>query len=175
MKMTISAILPVLTAALCACTPVATYPPGFVVNPEAVVNEPVPSLMVVAIDYADSRYGYEDDPAINLPPGTPLKLYAKVIKGLGEGHPMRDPHEPAYHIVEVRARGLKGEVDLFIPNVDGTYGFATMTFRRDAFRGYEHERTRWWRSGDEPPPPNYAVLPDEPEKPVPGPPVLASD
>lgn len=147
-----------------ACAPVATYPPEEgVVDMSAPANEPVPTLMAVSISYARSEYGGGDDFAINLPPQTPTAMYDKVIRRVGAGHPMTDPDEPTYHVTKVMARGLNGSVDMFCPAGDGDYEFVTFTFRRDPFGKYTHERTRVWKTGEQPPPPAYTG------------PVLASD
>ena len=157
----IAAIAGLATLSLGACAPLATYPPTMrTVNPEAAVNEPIPTLIVEAIEYAHTLHGEVSDIAVNLPAGTSTRLYEKVIARLGGGHPMTDPDEPAYHVTEVRSQGLKGKVDLFFPRDDGTYAFVTLTFRRDLIRGYVHENTRWWDTGDQPPGPGYAALPE---------------
>jgi hypothetical protein len=136
---------------LAACTPLATYPPDSrAANPKAVVNEPIPTIMAETVLYCNAKYPVGGDPAICLPAGSSTKLYDRVIRLLGQGHPMTDPDEPAYHITEVRSRGLKAEVDVFVPRADGTYRYATMTFRAEPFEGYAHAATRWWKTGDQP-------------------------
>lgn len=153
MRITLTTLL---VLALGGCAAVATYPgEKGTVDLSAPANEPIPTLMAVAIQYTYARYGDEDDFAINLPPGTKSALYDKVIRKVGAGHPMQDPDEPAYHITKVMARGLDGKVDIFYPLPDGTYEYATLTFHRDPLQGYLHERTRVWRTGDQPPPPGY--------------------
>ncbi len=167
-------------ATLSACTTIATYPSDSraELSPEATVNEPIGQLIAAAIDYAGSTETVED-PAINLPDGSGMRLYQQVIGHLGRGHAQVDPDEPAYSITKVRARGLNGEVDLFIPNVDGSYSFATLTFRRNPFAEFRHTRTRWWDLGEQPPAVNHVALeqnarPDPEEEPVVQP-VLAHD
>lgn len=154
MKTHASALM--LLLALPACAPIATYPPEKgIINPSAATNEPIPTLMAEGIRYAYARWGDEDDFGINLPPGTPPQIYEKVIRRVGAGHPMEDPDEPAYHVTQVLARGLEGNVDLFYPTADGSYRLVTLTFRRHGLQGYRHERTKVWRTGEEPPPPHY--------------------
>ncbi len=156
----IAVIAGLSTLSLGACTPLATYPASTgPVNPQAVVNEPIPTLIVETIDYAHTLHGQGSDFAINLPAGTSPRLYERVIARLGGGHPMLDPDEPAYHVTEVRSKGLMGSVDLFFPMDDGSYAFVTITFRRDLIHGYVHESTRWWDTGDQPPGPGYAAAP----------------
>ena len=163
-----------LLSAAAACTPFATYPQGDrPVPPHAAVNDPIPTLMAVSIEWSNRLYGTSDDPAINLPPGSSPDLYQRVIRRLHTGHPMLDPKEPAIHVMQVRSRGLRGDIDIFVPKADGTYAFATVTFFRDPFKGYVHEHTRWWETGDVPPGPNYGMPPAE--QPAERQPVLAHD
>ncbi len=161
-------------ATLSACSPVATYPIDSRAHTlNTIVYEPVPTLMAESIDYACMTYDPDGDPAFNLPAGTSMKLYDRVIAHLGNGHPQVSPDELAISIVKVRSRGFEGSVDLFIPNIDGSHSFATLTFRRDAFSGYRHIRTKWWDTAETPPAVNYVVL-EQLEEPV-GQPVLGHD
>jgi hypothetical protein len=167
-------------ATLSACTTLATYPSDSKseVSPDAKVNDAVPQLIAAAIDYSGSTEVVED-PAINLPDGSGMTLYEQVFDHLGRGHAQVDPDEPAYSITKVRARGLDGEVDLFIPNLDGSYSFATLSFRRNPFAPFRHTSTRWWNLGELPPAINHVVLqqnaPAEPEQAPVAQPVLAHD
>ena len=146
-------------ATLSACSPVATYPSDSrALTQTAAVREPVPTLMAEAINYACATYDPDGDPAINLPAGTSMKLYDRVIAHLGSGHPQVNPDEPAISITKVRSRGFVGSIDLFIPTIDGSHSFATLTFRRDAFNGYRYVRTKWWDIAETPPAVNYVVL-----------------
>lgn len=145
------------------CAPWATYPPdegGLDLSGPR--TEPVPTLMIQAVLFMDSRYGTGDDFAINLPPGTPSKVYEWVIRRVGSGHPMEDPQERAYHVTKVRVRGLKAQVDVFYPKRPGEYQFATLSFQGDMIRGYELEGTRLWHTGDLPPPPGHVAQPAGP-------------
>ena len=141
-----------MLAAASACTPFATYPPADnkAINPQAAVNDPIPALMVGSIEYSQTIYATSGDPAINLPAGSSRNLYKRVIHRLGTGHPMTDPKELAYQITQVRARGTKAQVDIFVPRADGTYGFATLYFGH-TLKGYRVEHIRWWETGDQPP------------------------
>lgn len=141
-----------------ACSPVATFPSDTrPVARDEVANEPIPTLIAEALDYACSMYEPDGDPAINLPAGTGMVMYRRVINRLGDGHPQFTPDEPAFSIVKVRVRGTEAEVDMFIPNVDGSHSLATLTFHRGV-REYNHVRTKWWNTGELPPPVNYVAL-----------------
>lgn len=179
MKNTVYAtVLGLGSVALSACSPLATYPPdNRVMNPAAVVNEPVPTLIVESIMYADRRYGTGDEFAIDLPAGSSGRLYERIITRLGKGHVLTVTGERAYYITKVRARGFDAEVDMFIPDADGGYGFATLSFRHDVFKGFVLVDTRWWKTGAQPPAvPNYVVAKPVGKEPSPvEQPVLAHD
>jgi hypothetical protein len=150
-----------------ACAPAVTYPPEEgVMTSTTLANEPVPTLMADAIEFAHGRWGEGGKIAVNLPPGTPLRVYDKVITRLGTGHPMEDPNEPAYHVTRVTSQGFEAKVDLFYPKPDGTYEFVTLTFHREMVGGWQHRNTRVWQTGDEAPPPAYpeAVAGTSPEE-----------
>ncbi len=163
-----------LLAVASACTPFATYPQGDgPAPPHSSVNAPLPDLMAVSVIWANSHYGTTDDPAFNLPAHSTPELYQRIIRRMRTGHPVTDAAEPAFYVMQVRARGARGEVDMFVPKVDGTYAFATVKFRLDAFKGYVHESTRWWETSEVPPPPNYGT--PAPKQPSAGQPVLAHE
>lgn len=151
----------VLAVALLAggCAPWATYPPDEgALDLSGPRTEPVPTLMVTSIQFLHSRHSLGDEFAVNLPPGTPPQVYEWVLSRVGGGHPMEDPDEPAYHVAKIRVRGLKAQVDVFYPvdPVDGGgYRFATISFHGDIVKGYTHEGTRVWHTGDQPPAPSY--------------------
>jgi hypothetical protein len=150
-----------------ACAPAITYPPEEgVMTSRSAADEPVPTLMARAIEYAHAEWGDEGGLAINLPAGTPRSVYDKVIKRLGAGHPMQDPEEPAYHVTRVSSQANEALVDLFYPKPDGSYGFVTLTFHMQLVGGYQHRLTRVWQTGDQPPPPSYpeAVAGTSPEE-----------
>ena len=85
-----------------------------------------------------------------------------MIERLGDiDHPLFDSDEPAYHVMEVRARTLTAEVDLYYPRADGYYEFVTVSFRLNVLRGFEARSTRLWRTVNQPPQPNYRSAPLE--------------
>jgi len=158
--LTAATTIGMLSGVLMSCTPLATYPPDNRPLGQSVVNEPVPTLIADAVSYSASAYGDTDDLAINLPPGSTMRLYERVIAHLGEGRPQTNAAEAAYHVTKVRCRGLAGEVDMFIPQRDGSYRFATLYFQSEPFQPFRHIRTRWWDLNESPPAPAYAAAPD---------------
>jgi hypothetical protein len=139
-----------------ACAPAITYPlEEGVLTSRSAADEPVPTLMAKAIEYAHDEWGDGGEITINLPAGTPVSVYDKVFKRLGTGRPMEDPNEPAYHVTRVSSQASEAIIDLFYPKPGGTYGFVTLTFQMHFVGGYQHEATRIWHTGDQPPPPAY--------------------
>ncbi len=149
-----------LAAALSGCARWATHPPIEGTERSGGPSvEPIPSLMADAIRFAHDRYGGQDDVIINLPEGTPAAVYEMVTERLGSGRPMMASSERAYHVTEVRVRGLDAQVDLLSPRKDGYYHFVTISFRLDLLHGYRVASTRLWRIREEPLPPNYKPRP----------------
>ncbi|MHC4990839.1 MAG: hypothetical protein ACYTGC_07640 [Planctomycetota bacterium] len=139
-----------------ACAPAITYPPEEgVLSSRSAPDEPVPTLMARAIEYAHGEWGGDGEIVINLPAGTPVSTYDKVLKRLGSGRPMEDPDEPAYHVTRVSSQASEAVIDLFYPQPDGSYTFVTLTFQMQLIGGYQHHMTRTWDTGDQPPPPSY--------------------
>jgi hypothetical protein len=149
-----------------ACAPAITFPAEEgIMSSSSAPNEPVPTLMAKAIKYAYGQWGEGGDLVINLPPGTPLMTYDKVIDHVGAGHPMKDAGQPAYHVTRVSSQVSEARVDLFYPKPDGTHQFVTLTFHMQLVGGWQHKGTRAWDTGEQPPPPNYpeAVAGTSPE------------
>ncbi|MCH6552109.1 MAG: hypothetical protein IH804_08875 [Planctomycetes bacterium] len=153
-----------LAAALSGCARWATHPPIESTERSGGPSvEPIPSLMADAIRFAHNHYRGHDEVIINLPEGTPAAVYEMVTDRLGSGRPMMASSERAYHVTEVRVRGLDAQVDLLSPRKDGYYHFVTISFRQDLLRGYQVAHTRLWRIREEPPAPNYRSPPPRPE------------
>jgi len=138
------------------CAPFATYPPVEgslgIDNPQ---YEPVPSIMADAIWYTHQRFGDgRDSFAINLPEGTEPEVYDKVIENLGRGTPMTDPGEWAYHITQIRSRGLQAEADVIYPRAGAPHGFLTVKMRK-AWETYEVESAKVWNIPTHVPAPNW--------------------
>ncbi|MHC4946730.1 MAG: hypothetical protein ACYTG1_00500 [Planctomycetota bacterium] len=153
----VPAVLAALTALVAACAPFATYPPV-----EGSLNlsqpdfEPIPLLMAEAIIFCDERYGSAGEVVFNLPEGTPPPVYERVIRHLGEGRPMEAGDAQAYHVEEVRVRGLDAQVDVIYPRSDGVHQLVTISFRKK-LRHYAVASTRLWRIHVEAPPPHYVA------------------
>ena len=138
------------------CAPWATYPPdegGLDLSGPR--TEPVPTLMVESVQAVRARTNLGSEFAVNLPPGTPPQVYDWVLRRIGSGHAMEDPAEPAFHVTKVRVRGRQAQVDVFFPDSDGEYEFATLTFTGDVIAGYALDGTRIWHTNHSPPPPGY--------------------
>jgi hypothetical protein len=147
------------------CAPMATYPPveygGETLTDPAF--EPFPALMALAIRHAHSEHAGPDEIFINLPGGASHKAYERVIYQLGEGEPMTEADQVGYHVTEVRTRGFEGEVDLIYPTDDGTYEFATFSFKSKLVGGHYVADTRTWRIRIELPAPNYVRPAESPD------------
>lgn len=139
------------------CVSWSSYPPlkmtDRMINPS---NEPMPTLMTGAIRFAYFHYGSgEEDFAINLPEGVSHEIYTRVIRKLEIGHPMTDPNETAYHVLEIRIRGVEAEVDLLYPRSGSIYEMVTISFRRRLIEGWRVFTSRLWRVHVDRPQPNY--------------------
>ena len=139
------------------CVTWSTYPSqkmtDRMTNPS---NEPTPTLMTKAIHFAYSHYGSgEEDFAINLPEGVSHEIYTRVIRKLEIGHPMTDPNETTYHVLEIRIRGLEAEVDLLYPRQGSIYEMVTLSFRRRLVEGWTVLTSRLRRVHVDRPQPNY--------------------
>jgi hypothetical protein len=160
--------LVVISASLSACAPWATYPP---VESKAFQSmsretfEPVPTVMVVALQYGREHYANDQEVAINLPEDTPAAAYDKVIKKLGWGRPLMLPTDDALHIIEVRTRGFNGEVDMIYQRSDGLHQMVTISMSRTVVNRYKVTGTRVWQLRDlKAPQPTYVPPPPKPEK-----------
>jgi len=154
------------TLFLFGCNPWATYPPvETTAKLSSAATEPIPTLMAEGIRAAHEKYGDKTggDFAINLPPGTPAKVYDKVIKDLGGGHPQAAADTRVYHVTEVRARDFDGEVDIIMVKPDGVAQFMTVSLHSQPFGSYKPEGIRLWRYAEPVPAPNYVAAPAEAE------------
>lgn len=155
----------VFSGLIVGCSAWSTYPPiehtAGLVSP---ANPPVPELMADAIGYVNEQFGGGAETyAVNLPTGVPAAVYEKVFERLeGAAHPLTDPTELAYHVIQVRSRGTEGEVDVIYPRADGLHQLVTVRLGNNLFSGFTVESVKQWRVRAEPPAPAY-VAPAEPE------------
>ncbi len=155
-----SALAIALICLATACAPYATYPPiDGAVGLDNPVYEPVPTLMADALRYAHDRYGTgHADFAINLPPGTPAKVYDMVIKKLAAGHPMTDSSEWGYHLIELRSRGFSAEADMVIPRSGAPHALITLHLEKE-FNNYTISTAKVWNLPTTVPRPHYTPPP----------------
>jgi hypothetical protein len=145
---------------VCSCAPYATYPPiDGAVGIDNPGYEPVPTIMADSFEYVHERYnaGHETF-ALNLPAGTPAKVYDKVILKMGEGEPMTDPSQWGYHLVELRSRGLSAEVDFVIPRPGAPHALVTVHLEKK-FNNYSIASAKVWNLPVTVPSPNYIPPP----------------
>jgi len=143
-------------AVLQGCTPWATYPRvKGMTELGSPATEPVPTLMARAVSYIKDNKCDGAQYAVNLPPGVPLKVYTKVFEDLGYIRPMTSSAELAYHVTEVRLRGLNAEVDVVYPDSMGDHQLTTVNFRNSVVPGWNVVDTRTWNIHVAVPSPNY--------------------
>ncbi len=142
-------------AGVAGCTPWATYPrvKGMTEIGSA-ATEPVPTLMARAIMYIKENECEGAQFAINLPPGVQADVYEKVFEDIGYSRPMTSSADLAYHVIEVRLRGLNAEVDVIYPE-NGDHALMTVKFRNSVVPGWNVVDTRKWNIRFTVPEPNY--------------------
>ena len=141
---------------LASCAPYNTYPGvEHISSRHDIGYEPMSTLVVESLRYADESYGVNEELIINLPEGTPASIYDDIIDRLGRGRPMIDSSESALHIKEVRSRGFQGEVDVIYPTGRGQYSLATIFFDRGLINDYAVINARRWRIPTPQPTPSY--------------------
>jgi hypothetical protein len=144
-----------LLAPLPGCTPWATYPRvKGMTELGSPATEPVPTLMARAVGYIKENKCEGAQYAVNLPPGVPAKVYDKVFADIGYSRPMTSEGDLAYHVTEVRLRGLNAEVDVIYP-FDGEHELTTIKFRNSVMPGWNVVDARTWNIYFTVPGPNY--------------------
>ncbi len=158
-------LLAVVACMAAGCAPMRTYPPveGAQEFPWPGA-EPIPTMSRRAIRHERLRTNDDGPYYVNLPPGTPPEVYEKLFDLLRDTEPMMQEDDPTYHIVQVRARGLQGEVDLVYSAPDVQPRFVTLTMRRDAM-DWRVTNRRVWRINVDVPAPNYGREIEEPPPP----------
>lgn len=140
-------LLFVLFLYVCSCTPIATYPP---IETDAArnftehVNEPVPTILVLTLEYAHQHFGGMEQIVFNLPEGIRNATYAKVAERIPNAVPMSKIGQPAYHIIELRVRGFEADADLLFPSTGGGYEMATIHLEAAVLEKWHVSRDRVW-------------------------------
>ena len=140
-------LLIVLIASLAHCSPVATYPPIEVDSAVTFSNstyEPVPTVLVTSIEYARDHFGGIDAVVYNLPQGMTGETYDIVTSRIENSRPMQNAEEPAYHITQLRVRGLRAEADVVYPVGGGGYKTATIYLTKSIAVPWTVKRARVW-------------------------------
>lgn len=140
-------LLIVLAASLAHCSPVATYPPIEVDSAVTFSNstyEPVPTVLVTSIEYARDHFGGSDAVVYNLPEGMTAETYDIVTSRVENSRPMQNMEEVAYHITQLRVRGLRAEADVVYPAGGGEYQTATMYLSKSIADPWTVKRARVW-------------------------------
>ena len=145
-------VILLLFVCVVGCSPVATYPPIETEEIQKLTKsayKPVSTILVKTIEYMHSRFGGMDEVVFNLPVGMGVKTYAVVSERVGDaiGHPaepMSYAGQPAYHIVELRVRGLEADADVLFPSSSGEYKMVTLHLESSMFTKWHVTRDRVW-------------------------------
>lgn len=130
-----------------SCSPIATFPP---IETEAATKwgdaarKPVPRIMALVINYAHEHYGWTDEIVYNLPEGVGADAYSLVGEMLANATPMTSDGQPAYHITELRVRGLDAEADVVMPTKSGEYQMVTLRLETSPFNPWSVTYDRLW-------------------------------
>lgn len=159
-------ILGLLAPLVGGCAPWVTYPQIEGAGHFGRASfEPVPSIMTEAIRYTNERAAKLDPLVFNLPEGSSVEDYDRLLQRLsapGGVRPMREDGERAIHITQIRVRAADAEVDVVYPRAGGLYETATLSLRQRMFSRFEVQRMRVWRVTVLPPLPTYPPDPVAP-------------
>ena len=131
-------VILLLFVCVIGCSPVATYPP---IETEEIqkltksAHKPVSTILVKTLEYMHSHFGGMDEVVFNLPVGMGVKTYAVVSEKVGDAEPMSYAGQPAYHIIELRVRGLEADADVLFPSASG--GYKMVTLHLESFHVYK--------------------------------------
>jgi len=140
-------LLIVLIASLASCSPIATYPPIEVDSAVTFSNstyEPIPTVLVTSIEHARDHLGGVGAVVYNLPEGMTSETYGIVTSRIENSRHMQNAEELAYHITQLRVRGLRAEADVVYPVGGGKYKTATVYLTKSMVDPWTVERTRVW-------------------------------
>ncbi|MDP7008052.1 MAG: hypothetical protein QGI78_00610 [Phycisphaerales bacterium] len=132
---------------LACCSPVATYPPievGSAVRFSNSSYEPVPTILVTTLEYSKEHFGGLETTVFNLPKGMSHDTYAIVSSRVLDSTPMMEAEQQAYHITELRVRGLRAEADVVFPSAGGTLETATLYLSKSLAHPWRVNRERIW-------------------------------
>jgi len=154
----------IVVSFLSCCSPIATYPPVEVSTAVSFSNssyEPVPTILVTTIEYAHNHYGGMETVVYNLPEGMLGETYDIVSARVSDSAPLQNEGEQAYHITELRVRGLRAEADIIFPRAGGGYETATLYLSKSFSNPWQVNRERIWLIPvTQAPAPNY-VAPEQ--------------
>ena len=141
------------------CANISTYPPvenAVVLSNPTSTSEPVPTIITEVLFYAHEHFGGMEIVVFNLPKGVENETYVMVASRLGGGIPMTSNEQVAYHITELRVRGLSADADIVFPATSGGYEEATIHLESSPFGnwGVTDERV-WLIPSKTAPSPNY--------------------
>jgi hypothetical protein len=136
-----------LIVLIAGCTPVATYPPvetDFAMTFSNSSNEPVPTIIAESLTYAHEHFGGMDTIVFNLPEGVSDETYVIVSDKLGGAVPLKNSEQVSFHIVELRKRPFRAEVDIVFPSSTGNYEQATLYLDSSIVEPWSVTRDRVW-------------------------------
>ena len=136
-----------LVVLIAGCTPVATYPPvetDLALTFSNSSNEPVPTIISESLKYAHEHFGGMDTIVFNLPDGVSDETYRIVSDKLGGAVPMKNSEQVSFHIIELRKRPFKAEVDIVFPSSSGNYEQATIYLASSLIEPWSVTRDRVW-------------------------------
>ena len=89
------------------------------------------------------------------------ETYDIVSARVSDSEPLQNEGEQAYHITELRVRGLKAEADIIFPRAGGGYETATLYLSKSFSNPWQVNRERIWLIPvTQAPAPNY-VAPEQ--------------
>lgn len=137
-----------LVIAIAGCAPWSSYPPietgGSILNPRF---EPVPTLLSKSIRYVHQNYGTAGAYTFALPVGMAESLPITLANRLGSDASFtQNPAAASYRVIQVRARGSEGEVDMTYRRADGQEQLVTVSLEKPLpLEPYRVVHAKSWR------------------------------
>jgi hypothetical protein len=147
------------------CSPVATYPSVETNTAKAFANaahEPTPTVIVKTLEFAHDRWGGTEEIVFNLPEGVSSGVYDIVAARMDGSRPMASEDEPAFHITELRIRGLTAQADIIFPSTANGLARATVYLETTLVDPWRVNRERVWLIPVESAPPPHWTSVDIP-------------